>query len=310
MSDREVSLTADNQANATDARRDEGPRAGGPLRLLQDAFAARFAARAGALIGRELTVTPAGRSRQSYAEFLAALTEPTCCHILSGRPAAAGAAAHGGEQTTRHRVWVDADRSISFALIDALLGGTEGAYIPNRALTDVERGLLRHIIDAIAAGLGESWPGDDGRTFEVLGDEPCDGPQAEGQAHEPVTVLAFHLDLAGQGGTLRLCLPQSLLPAHAERDQAARTPSGPVEVSVVTAEIELSTSELADLAAGDILTTDTPADGEVVIRVAGIPKFGGRLGTCNGQRAVTITRRVSDRPKLPQGRLAGGQTNG
>jgi len=309
MSDREVSLTADNQANATNASGAEGPRAGGHLRVLQDGFATRFAARAEALIGRELTVAPAGWSRQSYAEFLATLAEHTCCHILSARRPDAGALPNAGEQATHHRVWVDAERRVSFALIDALLGGTEGAYIPNRALTDVERGLLRHIIDAVAASLGEAWPGDEGRTFEVVGSERCDEPPAAGQAHEPVMVLAFRLDLAGQGGALRLCLPQSLLPAHAERNQAARTPSGPIEISVVTAEIELSASELADLAAGDILMTDTPADGEVVVRVAGIPKFGGRLGTCNGQRAVTITRRVSDRPQLPQGHLADGQTN-
>jgi len=296
-------LTSDIEANATDAGGAQGSRPGGLLRTLQEGFAVRLASRAQALTGRELVVTPAGRSRQSYGEFLATLAEHTCCHILSSR------CPEAGDATPRGRVWVDADRSVSFALIDALLGGTEGVYIPNRALTDVECGLLRHVIDAVAASLGESWPGEVERAFEVVGDEPCSQPHGDGEAHEPVTVLAFHLDLAGQGGTLRLCLPQSLLPGRTEREQAERMPSGPIEISVVTAEIELSTSELADLSAGDILMTDTPADGEVVVRVAGIPKFGGRLGTCNGQRAVTITRRVSDRSQLPHGHLADGQTN-
>jgi len=160
----------------------------------------------------------------------------------------------------------------------------------------------------VASCLGESWPGPDAPVFEVAGEPTGAAAHVGAAAHEPVTVVVFHLVLAGQAGTLRLCLPQALGPVGAA-GPAARMPSGPIEISVATAEIDLSASELADLAAGDILMTDTPAGSEVVVRVAGIPKFGGRLGTCNGQRAVTITRRVGDRDQMPQAHDTDGPMN-
>jgi len=284
-------LTADRQVNATDAGDDASPAPGGFLRTLQDDFAAHFASRAASLIGRELAVIPAGWSRQAYSEFLASLPGHTCCHMLAARgtPPPTGAAPNGA--AAAHRVWVDADRGVAFALIDALLGGREGAYVPDRALTGVERGLLRHVVDLVAESLGQSWPGDRTQSFEVVDDESgC--AVAPGRGEQPVTVAAFRLGLAGQTGALRLCLPEALLSAQRNGAQPQRRIAGPLEISVVTAEIDLSQAELADLSAGDILMTDTPADGEVIVRVAGIPKFRGRLGTCDGRRAVTITRRM------------------
>ena len=307
-SDREVVLTADRQVDATDDGGAVSSEAGGFLRTLQDDFAAQFAARAASLIGRDLAVVPAGWSRQPYSEFLATLSRYTCCHMLAaGAPAPAAAQADGAEATDR--VWVDADRGVAFALIDALLGGREGAYVPDRALTGVERGLLRHVVDLVAESLGHCWPGEQSRLFEVV-DDASPHPAAPGRPEQPVTVVTFRLGLAGQTGALRLCLPESLLSARRDGVPPRRRTAGPVEISVVTAEIELSQAELADLAAGDILMTDTPADGEVIVRVAGIPKFRGRLGTCDGRRAVTITRRMGEPPQQAEGRLAAGAAGG
>ena len=286
-------MTADKQVDTTDAGDDVALAAGGLLRTLQDDFAAHFAARAASLIGRELAVIPAGWSRQAYSEFLATLSGHTCCHMLAVGATSPPAPAPTDGPELAHRVWVDADRGVAFALIDALLGGREGAYVPDRALTGVERGLLRHVVDLVAESLGQSWPGERPRSFEVI-DDTSGHAVAPGPGEQPVTVATFRLGLGGQIGALRLCLPEALLSDRHDGARRRRRIAGPLEISVVTAEIELSQTELNGLSAGDILMTDTPADGEVIVRVAGIPKFRGRLGTCDGQRAVTITRRMGD----------------
>ena len=41
------------------------------------------------------------------------------------------------------------------------------------------------------------------------------------------------------------------------------------------------------------------ADAEVIVRVAGIPKYRARLGSHNGRRAVTITGPIEDTPEAP-----------
>lgn len=283
-------MRADSQVNADEA---SGARPG-KFRVLQDGFAERLALRVGALTGSELTVKSGGWTMQSYAEFLATVAEHTCCHILAARAA-------GGEPNLVEPVeyvWIEIDRGLAFVMIDALLGGDHGAYIPDRALTGVEHGLLRHVIDEAGTCLAEAWSGPGSVSFETVGPGAAAGPGPLGHVDQPVTVLTLHLAMSGQSGTLRLCLPRSLFsPGGAE----PRRSGGPIEISVVTAEVALSSSDLAGLSAGDILTTDTPADGEVIIRVAGIPKFRGLLGTCNGRRAVTITRRITDPPEQAAG---------
>ena len=263
------------------------------LRSFQEDFARRFAEHAGALTGSELTVTSGGWSRQSYAQFLAALAEHTCCHILAVRAEAGRSAPAPADTEPIGYVWLEVGRGIAFAMIDALLGGDGRAYVPDRALTGVERGVLRHVIDVAGDCLAESWARWSSVSFEVLGPSAMGARQGLGHVEQPVTVLALHLAMSGQAGALRLCLPQSLLSPGGAVGGSAPAGGGPVEISVVTPDVTLSSSDLADLSAGDILTTDTRADGEVIVRVAGIPKFCGRLGTCNGRRAVTITGRIA-----------------
>jgi flagellar motor switch protein FliM len=62
----------------------------------------------------------------------------------------------------------------------------------------------------------------------------------------------------------------------------------------VVQDIAVSAEELARLSEGDLLVTDTPADGEVLVRIGGIPRFYARLGASNGKKAIRITRRIGE----------------
>ena len=70
------------------------------------------------------------------------------------------------------------------------------------------------------------------------------------------------------------------------------TASATLALSAAVAGILIAAQELAGLAAGDIIATDTPADGEVILRIGGIPKFAAKLALADGRRALTITRRL------------------
>ena len=43
-----------------------------------------------------------------------------------------------------------------------------------------------------------------------------------------------------------------------------------------------------------MIATDVAIDGEVTVRLAGIPKYIGRLSTVDGKKAITITRKIVD----------------
>jgi hypothetical protein len=104
-------------------------------------------------------------------------------------------------------------------------------------------------------------------------------------------VATFELALGGRVGTMRLCGCGRL----AEAAGAAPNRRGASAALKLTASIEageLDADELDALAEGDVIVTDLPVGGEVIVRVGGIPKFAARLKLTDGRKTVQITRRL------------------
>jgi flagellar motor switch protein FliM len=74
-----------------------------------------------------------------------------------------------------------------------------------------------------------------------------------------------------------------------------RATAAPLEITASIEALELDWAELAGLAVGDILATELPTDGEITIRIGGIPKYAARLRVIDGRKVVTITRRLAPR---------------
>ena len=241
----------------------------------------------------------AGAMLMRPEEFQASVEEGTCCHAL----------AMPGEAVNSESPWqgmVEITPSIAFPIINCLLGGSsDDLFIPRRPLTAIERRLLARIVERACASLARAWPTPESPRFTPV--EPsvsqsaiCNlpfGPEltAEGRS-AMLLAVSFELGLDRQAGTMRIALAVDLLPPLASPLRpATAAPAGasPLEVTAALDETTIAAGDLARLAPGDILAIDTPIDGEVIIRVAGIPKFVGRLGACNGHRAVTITRRIN-----------------
>lgn len=225
-----------------------------------------------------------GLAQCTLGEFLNAVEEPTCCLPLTvSSPCDAPPL-------------VEISPQIAFGLIDRLLGGSVSeSYVPTRPLTAIEGRLLKRLCDSAAACLTRHWPW--AQTTAFLGAGDAMEPPADGMLAQPVVVAKFSLTMSRHAGALRLCVPASLAPlmGNAAADglyQRSRRGSAPLEVSAVIQDEGMSAEELAALARGDILVTDTASDGEVIVRVAGIPKFYGRLASVNGRRAIRITRRI------------------
>ncbi len=255
---------------------------------LQTALVAELATALTDLFGQAVRVAASGRMRRTYGEFLASLTDPGCCSLLAPE-------LRGEDSCESSAVWVELPAGLAYACVDLLLGGDldEGVYVPCRPLSGVERGLLRRVVRRIGACLSRCWPVQPSPEFrpadDGAGDRAADGP-----AHmAPVLVLSFGVSVGPASGQVRICAPESLLGSPPESSDGRVATGGPVEVSVTLPEFAMSADDVASLSPGDILVTDTPSDGQVVVRVAGIPKYVARLGACNERRAVTISGPVS-----------------
>jgi len=272
----------------------DAPPAGAPamedaVAALAEAFAERLAAAAGRLLHAPFHARVAGVASQTVGEFLSGVRAPTCCDGLRLGPPRREDGAGGAPPTG----WIDLDREFAFVCIDRILGGSmDQAYLPDRPLTAIERRLLRRVLVLSAESLSAARTDESGEQFELAEGWGCRPLEAPAQ-DEPAVTVRFEVALSAQVGLMRLCLP---VPAwkgfRPPRRPAAATNAGPMELSVNLPEIHVPADELADLAPGDLIATDTPVDGEVVVRVAGIPKFAARLGASGHRRAVTLTRRL------------------
>jgi flagellar motor switch protein FliM len=178
----------------------------------------------------------------------------------------------------------------AFALVDALLGGDEGEYVPDRPVNDTERRLLSRVLEEATGELCRRLSARDiSWRAAAQANEPPPEPRRPG---EELLVVRVRLSLGNATGTLRLTLPRAAFPAVGE-DGGENF----VQIAVDAGDGGLRTEDLDDLAPGDILMTDLPADGEFTVRVAGIAKFVGNLAASHGRRAVHVTRRADEPPE-------------
>jgi flagellar motor switch protein FliM len=178
--------------------------------------------------------------------------------------------------------------SIAFVMIDLLLGGSAQALVPFRSLTKLERELLGKLLDRFTHELGQSAPG--------MGAFTCDSRSqwkpALGGGDFAVARLA--ITIGNHAGAMRLGLSQGLHSLAMPADGARPGAGSPVELSVVVEDGDAGEQDLEQLQAGDIIVTASPANGEVVVRLAGIPKYYGKLVSSNGKRAIRITRPIDE----------------
>ena len=271
-------------------------------------FCAKFSAALSEALNLPVQISVLSLKRLSYAGFQASTEELACCYELQR---ARSSGPQGPGRSAETEMCLEICPELAFAMIDRLLGGSqENAFVPSRPPTRIEGRLLRRVASLVADCL--SCPGPGGGLGFCLGGQT--GPQerqAAGTREQPVLVATFSLRIGRNAGTMRLCVPCGLMgilvrsgpgAGLAEGVAAATTVPGdgkvkaPIEISAAVEGTMITAEELADLGPGDIVSTDTPGGGEVIVRVAGIPKFVGRLSTSNGRRAVIITRRLDQGP--------------
>ena len=254
---------------------------------LSTSFAGRFATSAGVLLRTEVHVRPAGAAVLAAAELVETLQEPTCCYRAGVvGPADADAPPPAGT------AWLEFSPGIAFAVVDSLLGGRQvRPYVPARGLTDIEHRLVHRAAERAGRALAASWPTE--MALRLLPPEESYQPaRPRVDEDEPkLLVLVFEVSHRGQHGTLRLAVPTELAPCEPDAPPPAEE-DALMEVSAALHEFRVDPDEIARLAPGDLLLTDCRRGDPVTVRVAGIPKFTGRLGAADGRRAVTISEPI------------------
>jgi flagellar motor switch protein FliM len=206
--------------------------------------------------------------------------------------------------------------STAMTIVDLMLGGHGTGTGPERPLSEIERGLVRAVVDRALAELAYSFESITRITPEVIQHES--NPQfAQIAAPSDMTVVVmFEVRMGREENVASLCFPYAALQPildtiaqAAAHSQVSRTDSEsarrrieqrlldvPVEVSVRFDPAALTSGQILDLQVGDVLALDHPVDVPLTAVVDGIQTFKVRPARAGKRLACQVVTTVGTEP--------------
>lgn len=234
------------------------------------------------LLRQSVLIKPAGSCLLSPSQYLLPASEPSCCFLLGVGPISAKAVRPSRPVAIAEAGRLELSSALANILVECLLGGTPQSVRPRPALTMIDRRVLRGVIEQVGHELSFVFGGS-GVWMSAL-EDPL--PPLE---KSPAIRITFDVRIGPSSSQLHLALLQSALQnSIVQGSYACDGRCAHVSVCVD----EKLESMPARLESGDMLATNIPPEGEVLVRVDGEPRFFGKLGQINGHRAVTLTRKI------------------
>ena len=267
------------------------------LRLLHDRFCTNAAASLSAYFRTITEMSVLSIEQANFSEFLNSLSDPACLSALNMRPLPGMAV-------------LDIGLDVAFPLIDRLLGGAGGAEESGRKMTEIEKNIIRGVINSITADLAEAWKPVMEISFHVHAGETSPQLLQVAPPNEVVLVIALELRMAETRGTMHLCLPytalQPILGTFEQGDAVEQKPENAAEAAADLAKVlrcllrapvgiqcelpatMVAVNDLVNIANGDILRLDSRIEDRVRVRVGGQTAFDASLMKLDGHKGAGI----------------------
>lgn len=248
----------------------------------------------------------------SFGEFVLSLPTPCASFVFDiGEP--------GGHQGV-----IDFGSEFAFFLVDRLLGGSGPAVTPDRALTPLERLIVRLAADRIAGLLADIWQDHAHLDLKLSRFESIPDMLQIVNREDPVLVANLEVTAGETKSALLLCLSFSVLEnfftssstrrVHATRLTAAESEAdrqaierslyrARIPVQVRLREFRLSMRELAELRPGSVLLTGHAADSEALVYVGGQERYRAQTRRVGQRLAARITDLIEADSGNPRPRM-------
>lgn len=270
------------------------------LHFLHERFARNATTSLAAFLRTTTELAIVSVEQLAYSEFLMALPDPTAFYAFSMPPFESLGA-------------LELNPSVTFAMIDRLLGGTGTTGTPDRALTEIEQNLVDSVVKLLLEHLTETWRAVAEIRFQIQGRETRPQMLQVVSWNEVVVLIVFEIKVAEVRGLVHICVPASAIEAGGTNfaqgwQQAKREPT-PTEVQWLTENLgrvrlpvtsdlqsQLKTRDFLNLLPGQVLSLGVPLETAVSVRVANVVKFKGNLATSLGRAAVVINKNCASPP--------------
>jgi|GEM_PF-448739 len=249
----------------------------------------------------------------TFGEFVLSLTTPCTAYVFD----IAGTGGHQGV--------IDFGRDLSFYLVDRLLGGNGPVEILDRALTPLERMVVRIMADMVLQELVDIWADHINLELDVSRFESVPDMLQIVNRDDPVLVANVEVDTSDFSSNVLICLPFVVLERFftgpslrkvamtvgSEEERAADKEAvewsvrmTEVDLSVRFPEVTLSVEELLELGVGSILATGIPVGSDLDLLIEDTPTYRVTPGQSGGNLAVRIREQIVrgpvEEPKEPK----------
>lgn len=267
------------------------------LQMLHETFARLAGSQLSGFLRTPVTVDLVSLEQVPYEEYLRSINQSVFT-ILSLPPLSG--------QTV-----MEIEFPLIFTMIDRLLGGP-GRSVDRAMLTDIERPLLRQVLERLFIPFKSAW---EGVVILNPGIEAIETSAQFVQIAPPtdiVVTILFEVRVAGMRGAMSLCVPYLVLKpittklsaqkwfvtsarrpnAQVRRQIAGHLRDVSVDCALLMGRTHVTIGDFLALQVGDVLRLDQKENRDIVLQVNGAPKFLGRPAL-NGRRlAFTATARV------------------
>ncbi|GIW74883.1 MAG: hypothetical protein KatS3mg103_1405 [Phycisphaerales bacterium] len=276
------------------------------LQTLHEQFARNFGASLSGFLRTIVEVKVATCEQMTYGEFISALPNPTSFNLIEA-------------DALEGQICMELSPLIIYPIIDRLLGGTsQDLFIPQRPMTLIESRLIGNVTSRGLEALSEAWAGVKQMTFAVKATESNPQLVQIVPPNEVVVVIGFEVKMSNRAGTMSLCIPFNVIEPvmeavsaqnwfssgrggraeGLERRVGGTLAGAAVSVAGVLARTTITLGDLARMAEGDLILTETPATKPVVLSVEGKAKFLAHIGQHRNKRALRIVRPVTKTDRL------------
>ena len=266
------------------------------LENLHDNFARLLSSTFSGAMRAVVDVDIAFVDQTTYAEFIMSLSNPSCSYQFTLGP-------------TNGQAIIDFAMPVVFGFVDRTFGGKGSPKgVEARTLTPIEVGVIHRITKRVIEDLEATWePILDVKLTDIELETNPEFMQITA-ASEIVVLIAFEVNSANAKGLVSLCYPfftlESILPRLGQQSYVRSSRANKNELiqqnnlrlnktfMPITAELgrtQISLAEARTLRAGDVICSETPRTGAVVVFVEEEPKFLARpFAGENGKQALKI----------------------
>lgn len=272
------------------------------LSIVHETFARHFGTVLSTTLRAVSQVSVASVDQVPYDDYIGSSPNPSLLAVVSLEPLSAAGI-------------LQMPLPLAMSVLDRLLGGSGAGAYPQRALTDIEEGLIIEVLERALAELAAAYDSLVNLETEIVQLESNPQFAQIAAPSDMVVVVVFDTRIGGEEGQLSLCIPfASLQPrleaiaghslagdrrfgdvagAAAAMDRAMQ--EVPVEVAVRFDTVALTSSEVADLQVGDVLPLGHPADQPLTVLAGEVPV----LAAVPGRKRKRLACRIVD--PQPQG---------